>query len=93
MIAMTVNNGVSVRLTADYNIDTETVNYEVHCFCFNRSGSESFHTTFEFNHFGPAAKVYKSIGRRVEGGEFTDTYLKNLVAGAKAMGYIVMEVA
>lgn len=79
MIAMTTKNGKMVRLTADYNIDTATVNYEVYC-----AG-----VTFEFDHFGPAAVVYKSLSRRIEGGTFTVPCLMNLVAGARAMGYKV----
>lgn len=82
MIATTTKNGKCVRLTADYNIDTATVNYEVYCAC----------TTFEFDHFGPAAVVYKSLSHRIEDGNFTDAHLKNLVAGARAMGYKVTEV-
>ena len=83
MIAMTNKNGKSVRLTADYHLDTATAYYMVYC-----EG-----VTFEFNHFGPAATVYKSLSIRIEGGTFTDALLKNLIAGARAMGYSVKEVA
>ena len=82
MIAMTTKNGKSVRLTADYNLDTATVNYEVYC-----AG-----VTFEFDHFGPAAVVYKSLSNRIEGETFTSECLRNLVKGARAMGYNVKEV-
>lgn len=82
MIAMTNKNGKSVRLTADYHLDTATVYYRVYC-----AG-----TTFEFDHFGPAATVYKSLSNRIEAENFTDTHLKNLVAGARALGYKVTEV-
>lgn len=83
MIATTSKNGKSVRLTADYNIDTETVNYEVYC-----AG-----VTFEFDHFDSAAKVYMSISGRIEDGYFTDAFLKNLITWVRAMGYTVKEVA
>lgn len=91
MIATTIKNGKCVRLTADYHIDTGTVNYEVYCFGFDKTRAAS--VTFEFSHFSPAAKVYKSISSRIEDGNFTDAFLKNLVAGARAMGYTVKEVA
>lgn len=91
MIATTIKNGRCVRLTADYHLDTETVYYEVYCFGFEHSESAAAATTFEFNHFGPAAKVYKSLSNRIEGGNFTDAFLKNLIAGARAMGYKVTE--
>ena len=91
MIAMTTKNGLCVRLTADHNVDTETVNYEVYCFGCKHVGPAAAHTSFEFNHFGPAARVYKSISNRIEGGNFTEAFLKNLVAAARAMGYKVTE--
>lgn len=79
MIAMTTKNGKSVRLTADFQLDTEKVSYEVYC------GGISF----EFPEFAPAARVYKTLSNRIEGGTFTDSCLMNLVAGARAMGYKV----
>lgn len=81
MIAMTTKNGKSVRLDADYHLDIGTVYYYVVC------GK----VRFEFNHFGPAAKVYKSLSRWIDGGYFTDAFLNNLVAAARAMGYKVEE--
>ena len=81
MIAMTTKNGKSVRLEADYHLDMESVYYYVVC------GK----VRFEFNHFGPAAKVYKSLSRLIDGGWFTEANLNNLVAGARAMGYKVTE--
>ena len=93
MIATTIKYGMCVRLTADYNIDIGTVNYEVYCFGYEHSGSVAARTTFEFNHFGPAAKVYKSISSRIEDGNLTNEFMRNLVAGARAMGYNVKEVA
>lgn len=80
---MTRENGKSVRLTADYHLDTATAYYRVYC-----EG-----VTFEFDHFGPAATVYKSLSNRIEAENFTDTHLKNLVKGAREMGYTVKEVA
>lgn len=93
MIATTIKYGMCVRLSANYNIDTGTVYYEVYCFGYEHSGSVAASTTFEFNHFGPAAKVYKSLSGRIEEGSFTYALLRNLVAGARAMGYSVKEVA
>ena len=83
MIATTTKNGKLVRLTADYNLDTARVNYEVYC-----AG-----TTFEFSDFAPAARVYKTLSDRIEGETFTPECLRNLVKGARAMGYNVKEVA
>ena len=78
MIAMTTKNGKCVRLTADCNIDTETVNYEVYC-----AG-----TTFVFTDFALAARVYKTLSERIESKTLTDACIKNL-----ALGDVVMEVA
>ena len=83
MIAMTNKNGKSVRLTADFQLDVEKVTYEVYC--------EGM--TFEFSEFSPAAKVYKTLSSRIEGETFTVPCLRNLVLGARAMGYVVKEVA
>lgn len=82
MIAMTTNNGKSVRLSADYHLDTEQVFYTVYC-----AGC-----TFKFNEFAPAARVYKKLSNRIEDGDIKDV-LRNLVNGARAMGYVVKEVA
>ena len=79
MIAMTTKNGKTVRLSADYHIDTETVYYTVTC-----DGC-----TFEFVHFAPAAKVYKTLSARIEAGVVIDVLLSNLVSAARAMGYTV----
>ena len=78
MIAMTSKNGKCVRLTADYNLDTATVIYEVYC----------AEATFEFPEFAPAARVYKTLSERIKNETLTDACIKNLVAGARAMGYI-----
>ena len=78
MIATTTNNGKSVRLSADYHLDTEQVFYTVYC-----AGC-----TFEFNEFAPAAHVYKKLSNRIDDGDIKDV-LRNLVNGARAMGYIV----
>ena len=83
MIAMTNKNGKRVRLSADFQFDTGKAYFRVCC-----EG-----VIFEFDQFGPAAKVYKSLSKRLEDENFTDTYLKNLVAGARAMGYCVKEAA
>lgn len=79
MIAMTSKNGKSVRLSADFHLDTEQVYYTVYC-----AGC-----TFEFNCFAPAARVYKALSARIEAGMTFDVMLKNLVSAARAMGYIV----
>jgi len=54
MIAMTTNNGKSVRLSADYHLDTEQVFYTVYC-----AGC-----TFEFNDFAPAARAMGYVVRK-----------------------------
>ena len=82
MIATTTKNGQMVRLSADFHIDTGTVEYTVYC-----KGK-----TFCFNTFGPAATVYKSLSNRIGSENFTDAFLRNLVAGARAMGFTVKEV-
>lgn len=79
MIAMTTNNGKSVRLSADFHLDTEQVFYTVYC-----AGC-----TFEFNEFAPAARVYKALSARIEAGMTFDIMLKNLVSAARTMGYVV----
>lgn len=82
MIATTIKGTWCVRLSADYNIDTETVNYEVYC-----AG-----ITFEFPNFAPAARVYKNLSDRIEGKTFTVDCINDLVKGARALGYKVTEV-
>ena len=81
MIATTTKNGKTVRLEADYHLDIGSVYYYVVC------GK----VRFEFNHFGPAAKVYKTLSRRIESETFTVPCLMSLVSGARAMGYKVEE--
>ena len=83
MIAMTSKNGKCVRLSADFHVDTEKVYYTVYC-----SG-----TTFEFCEFAPAARVYKTLSKRIEGEEDFSCCLQNLVKAAKMLGYSVKEVA
>ena len=79
MIATTTKNGKCVRLTADYHLDTETVYYYVVC------GK----VRFEFNHFGPAAHVYKNLSRMIDGGWLAEANLNKIVEAARAMGYSV----
>ena len=79
MIAMTNKNGKSVRLSADFHLDTEKAYYTVYC-----SGVK-----FVFPDFAPAARVYKTLSRRIEGEKFTVPCLMNLVSGARALGYNV----
>ncbi len=79
MIATTTKNGKSVRISADYHLDTEQVFYTVYC-----AGC-----TFEFNDFAPAARVYKALSNRIEAGMAFDIMLQNLVSAARAMGYVV----
>ena len=79
MIAMTTKNGKSVRISADFHLDTEQVYYTVYC-----EGC-----TFEFNDFAPAARVYKDLSARIESGMTFDIMLKNLVSAARMMGYTV----
>lgn len=79
MIATSTTNGTSVRLSADFHVDTEKVYYTVYC-------SEC---TFEFGDFAPAAQVYKTLSNRIEAGATIDVLLKNLVSAARAMGYVV----
>ena len=81
MIATTTKNGKSVRISAEFHLDTEKVYYTVYC-----EGC-----TFEFNDFAPAARVYKALSARIEAGMKFDIMLKNLVSAARAMGYIVRE--
>ena len=79
MIAMTTKNGKTVRLSADYHLDTENVYYTVYC-----DGC-----TFEFSDFAPAARVYKKLSSRIEAGVIVDLLLRNLVSAARTMGYTV----
>ena len=81
MIATTTKNGKSVRISAEFHLDTEQVYYTVYC-----AGR-----TFEFNDFAPAARVYKALSARIEAGMKFDLMLKNLVSAARTMGYIVRE--
>lgn len=83
MIAQTIKNGNSVRLSADYHVDTEKVYFTVNC-----SG-----TTFEFCEFAPAARVYKTLSKRIEGDEGFSCCLQNLVKAARVLGYSVKEAA
>lgn len=84
MIAMTSKNGKSVRLSADFHLDTEKVFYSVY------SGG----TTFEFPDFEPAARVYKSISKRIESeDEFLASHIHTLAYASRTLGYSVKEVA
>ena len=82
MIASTSKNGMSVRLSADFQIDTEKVYYTVSC-----DGC-----TFEFGDFAPAARVYKTLGSRIEADMTISDCLRNLVSAARALGYTVRKV-
>lgn len=83
MIAMTSKGGKMVRLSADFDIDTEKAHFTVYC-----KG-----ITFEFGEFAPAARVYKTLSREIDEGCDIAVRLQNLVKGARAMGYSVKEVA
>ena len=78
---MTNKNGKSVRLSADFNLDTETVYYKVYC-----DG-----VTFEFKDFAPAASMYKSFSDRIEHGTYSENFLRNRVSAAAVFGYKVTE--
>lgn len=79
MIAMTSKNGNLARLYADFHLDTANVCFYVTC------GK----VRFEFPDFAPAARVYKTLSERIESENLTDACIKNLVAGARALGYNV----
>ena len=81
MIAMTTKNGKTVRLSADYHMDTENVYYIVTC-----DGC-----TFEFGDFAPAARVYKTLSARIEASMTISDTLRNLVSAARAMGFTVRQ--
>ena len=83
MIAVTTKNCNTVRISADYHLDTAKVYYHVYC----------HGKTFEFEEFAPAANVYKKLSERIENGEDFKCLLKNLVSAARAMGYKVQEAA
>ena len=79
IIATTVKNCVTVRLSADFQIDVEKVYYTVYC-----EGH-----TFEFGDFSPAAKVYKTLSTRIEASMTISDCLRNLASAARAFGYTV----
>lgn len=79
MIAMTTHNGMSVRISADFHLDTEQVYYTVYC-----AGC-----TFEFKDFAPAARVYKTLSARIESSMTISDCLRNLERAARAFGYTV----
>ena len=81
MIAMTTKNGMCVRLSADFHIDTETVEYKVYC-----AG-----TRFIFPDFAPAARVYKELSRLIEDGMKLNDRVIRLTSAARLMGYTVEE--
>ena len=83
MIAMTGKNGKSVRLSADFHLDTEKEFYTVY------SGG----TTFEFPDFRPAAHVYKTLSKYIEDEVDVTPMLRNLARAARLLGYSVKEVA
>lgn len=80
MIAMTVKNGVSVRLDVDYNLSTMTAEYTVSC-----NG-----TRFMFPDFKQAACVYKTLSARVENGEDVTFAIRNFVKAARLFGNSVI---
>lgn len=91
MIAQTIKNGKSVCLSADYHVDTEKVYFTVCCFSFDK---DRFRTTFEFCEFAPAARVYKSISKRIESeDEFLASHIHTLAYASRSLGYSVKEVA
>ena len=77
MISMTTKNGNVVRLSADYQLDVETVEYSVSCGRY----------VFYFPYFKPAAKVYKELSRRIEDGLDISDYLECLVNSAHNLGF------
>lgn len=79
IIATTVKNCTTVRLSADFQIDVEKVYYTVYC--------EGY--TFEFGDFAPAAKVYKTLSTRIEASMTISDCLRNLASAARAFGYTV----
>ena len=79
MIATTTKNGRCVRLSADFQIDTETVEYKVYC-----TGIE-----FIFPDFAPAARIYKDLSRIIEDGRKPDDRVIHLATSARLMGYKV----
>lgn len=83
IIATTVKNCVTVRLSSDFQIDVEKVYYTVYC--------EGY--TFEFGDFGPAARVYKNLSEAIENGGDVEARLNTLVKGARVLGFTVKEVA
>lgn len=81
MIAMTTKNGKTVRLDADYHIDTGMAEYKVYC-----AG-----TRFIFPDFAPAARVYKDLSRIIEDGGKPNDRVIRLTTAARLMGYKVEE--
>jgi hypothetical protein len=82
MIATTTKNGQMVRLSAEFHIDTGTLEYTVYC-----KGK-----TFCFEDFAPAARIYKDLSRLIEDGLDLKARLGHLVNGARLLGFTVKEV-
>lgn len=84
MISLISKNGKSVRLSADYSIDTETAEFTVY----------SDGTKFIFREFAPAARVFKRLSGAIEAIEMGGDYKKSLhdlIRCARMMGYEVRE--
>lgn len=82
MIAQTTKNGITVRLSADYQTDVGIAYYYV----------THLGVTMEFRDFATAANVYKNISKRIEEGTETKSILRRLVDAARLLGHTVREV-
>ena len=82
MIAQTTKNGITVRLSADYQIDVGMAYYYVNC----------HGVTMEFRDFATAARVYKELSKRIEEGTEIESILRRLVEAARLLGHTVREV-
>ena len=82
MIAQTTKNGITVRLSADYQIEVGVAYYYVNC----------HGVTMEFRDFATAARVYKELSKRIEEGTEIESILRRLVEAARLLGYTVREV-
>lgn len=79
MISMTNKYGKTVRLSADYHLDTAKAYYYVWC-----DGTE-----LEFDMFPPAARVYNDLSRLIEDGADITARLKGHIRAARLLGYNV----
>ena len=83
MIASTIKNGKTVRLSADYFVDTGTVVYSVYAGGY----------FFRFHDFKTAARVYKDLSKTLEEESSLTMHLKRVASAARTMGYPVEEPA